>query len=262
MEDFKLITIKINGIIKCIRQYTSEPAISNILDELENAIKNNDLDIIIYSCHEISDWYSLNINKILSNMYVYNKDVHQKNIFEIDRILKILEHNKDEYKNSIHSKDKTNNDETVKITDIYNIFEKFHNIVIQLRDRYSDRDTLDVMDEYDVQDLLHALLMLYCDDIRTEEWCPSYASTSSRQDFLLKKEQIVIETKMTRKGLSNKELSNELIIDMKRYSTHPDCKKLICFVYDPNQRVKNPRGFESDLSGRENDIEVVVIVRP
>lgn len=155
-----------------------------------------------------------------------------------------------------------NSYKNIRDVDLFNILNKFHNIVIQLRDRHDERATLDVEDEYDVQDLLHVLLKLYCEDIRPEEWCPSYAGVSSRQDFLLKNEKTVIETKKTRRGLSNKELANELIVDINRYSTHPDCKKLICFVYDPENRIKNPRGFESDLSGLHNEIEVFVIVKP
>ena len=64
------------------------------------------------------------------------------------------------------------------------IFERFHLIVKQLRNRYNDRETLDVKDEYDTQDLLHALLRIYYEDIRCEEWNPSYAGGSTRSDFL------------------------------------------------------------------------------
>ncbi|MCZ8227650.1 MAG: hypothetical protein O9249_00855, partial [Burkholderiaceae bacterium] len=52
---------------------------------------------------------------------------------------------------------------------------RFHAVAVQLRDRYSGRPTLDVNDEYDVQDLMHALLRLHFDDVRPEEWVPSYA---------------------------------------------------------------------------------------
>ena len=62
-------------------------------------------------------------------------------------------------------------------------------------------------DEYDVQGLLHALLHLYFNDIRAEEWTPSYAAGSSRIDFLLKNERIIVETKKTRRGLSERELA-------------------------------------------------------
>ena len=57
----------------------------------------------------------------------------------------------------------------------------------------------EIKDEYDVQDLLNALLRLNFDDVRPEEYTPSYAGSSTRVDFLLKKEKIVIEVKKTRK---------------------------------------------------------------
>jgi hypothetical protein len=65
---------------------------------------------------------------------------------------------------------------------------RFHSVVRQLRSRHDGRTALVVEDEYDVQDLLHALLRLHFDDIRPEEWTPSYGGKSTRMDFLLKKE--------------------------------------------------------------------------
>ncbi len=141
------------------------------------------------------------------------------------------------------------------------IFSRFHKIARQLRSRYADRATIDITDEYDVQDLLHALLKLYFDDIRAEEWTPSYAGKSARVDFLLKNEQIVIEVKKTRQGLADKELGDQLIIDVDRYKAHPDCKKLICFVYDPEGRVTNPAGLINDLNTQHQGF-VDVIIEP
>jgi len=122
--------------------------------------------------------------------------------------------------------------------------------------------TLSVEDEYDVQDLLHALLTLYFDDIRPEEWTPSYAGGSSRMDFLLKKEQIVLEVKKTRKGLGAKELGEQLLIDIQKYKEHPDCSTLFCFVYDPEGRIANPRGIENDLNKTYNGLPVKVLITP
>jgi hypothetical protein len=139
---------------------------------------------------------------------------------------------------------------------------RFHAVARQLRARHEGRPTLDVEDEYDVQDLLHALLRLYFDDIRPEEWTPSYAGKSSRMDFLLKKEKVVIEVKKTRNGLDAKRLGEELIIDMAHYRNHSDCHTLICFVYDPENRVANPAGLEADLSRNEPDLTVRVIISP
>jgi hypothetical protein len=101
---------------------------------------------------------------------------------------------------------------------------RFHIVAARLRDRHADRSTLDVTDEYDVQDLLHALLRVFFDDVRPEEWTPSYAGKSSRMDFLLPTEELLIEAKKTRQGLGAKELGSELIEDIARYRAHPCCK--------------------------------------
>lgn len=142
------------------------------------------------------------------------------------------------------------------------ILEKFHLVVRQLRNRYDSRNTLDVNDEYDVQNLLHSLLTLHFDDIRAEEWTPSYAGKSSRMDFLLKDYKIIIEVKKTRRNLRDREVGTQLIEDIARYKTHPDCETLICFVYDPEGLVGNPRGLENDLSSDENNLRVRVYIRP
>lgn len=148
------------------------------------------------------------------------------------------------------------------INPLIRIFDKFHLIVRQLRNRHNNKTTLDVSDEYDVQDLLHALLIVDFDDIRAEEWTPSYAGKSSRMDFLLKDFKIVIEVKKTRLGLTAKELGSQLIEDIGRYKVHPDCETLLCFVYDPEGYVGNPKGIENDLSRDEGDLKVRVYIRP
>lgn len=139
------------------------------------------------------------------------------------------------------------------------IFWRFHKVVRQLRVRHGGRYTLDINDEYDVQDLLHALLQLYFDDIRDEEWTPSYAGSAARVDFLLKNEKTVIEVKKTRQGLADKEVGNQLIEDIERYKVHPDCEKLVCFVYDPEGRIGNPNGVMNDLNSRHEGFAKVVI---
>lgn len=65
-------------------------------------------------------------------------------------------------------------------------------------------------------------------------------------DFLLKDEQIVIEVKKTCASMTAKKLGGKLIIDRARYEKHPDCKTLVCFVYDPGGRIENPVGIERD----------------
>jgi hypothetical protein len=143
-----------------------------------------------------------------------------------------------------------------------NTLRRFHIVVKQLGYRYDNRPTLIINDEYDVQDLLHALLKAIFDDVREEDAVPNYAGSASRVDFLLKNEKIVVEAKVATSRLRDKKIGEQLIVDIKRYQSHPDCEKLVCFVYDPDNYIKNPIALENDLSGKHDKLEVLVLVVP
>lgn len=144
-----------------------------------------------------------------------------------------------------------------------NVFDNFHSFYNQLKNRHNNRQTIEIKDEYDVQDLLHCILKLHFKDVREEEYAPSYGGSSTRMDFLLKNESIVIEVKKTRERLSDKEIGEQLILDVVHYKNHPNCNQLLCFVYDPENRVKNPRGLENDLNKlSDDDLSVEVFIRP
>lgn len=147
------------------------------------------------------------------------------------------------------------------LNDLENIFNKFARVARQLRTRHDNRETLTIKDEYDVQDLLHALLVLHFDDVRDEEWTPSYAGGCERMDFLLKDLQTVIEVKKTRSSMSKKELGEELIVDIEKYKAHPDCKQLYCFVYDPDGYLGNSIGIKNDLE-KNHDGFVKIFIKP
>lgn len=158
------------------------------------------------------------------------------------------------------------NGQTVDYDEIINvIFNRFHAFAHNLKRRYNNRTTITISDEYDVQDLLHAIFALHFDDVRPEEWTPSYAGGCNRIDFLLKDEEIAVEVKMTRKGMNDKDLGEQLLIDIDKYRSHPKCKKLYCFVYDPDGIIRNPRGLEKDLDNHGKDLKdftVKTYIRP
>ena len=143
------------------------------------------------------------------------------------------------------------------------IFDNFHSFCNQLKDRHDNRNSVEVNDEYDVQDLLYSILKLHFQDVRPEENAPSFGGRSARMDFLLKNENIVIEVKKTRNKLADNEITEQLILDVAYYKNHPNCNHLKCFVYDPENRVKNPRGIERDLSKLTDDnLSVELYIRP
>ncbi len=147
-------------------------------------------------------------------------------------------------------------------TKVEHLLKRFHKVALELRSRHENRGTLMIRDEYDVQDLLHALLCVFFDDVRPEEYTPSRAGGSARLDFLLKNEKIVVEAKMASQKLTDKQIGEELFIDIKRYQAHPDCNILICFVYDPEGFLKNAAGLSADISRKHDELDVKLLVGP
>ena len=144
---------------------------------------------------------------------------------------------------------------------IRRILSRFDLVVNQLKRRRKNKEPYVVEDEYDVQDLLHALLKVDFDDVRKEEWTPSYAGGASKIDFVLKNEGILVEVKKTSKNTGEKEIGEQLLVDIAKYKEYPNIRTLICFIYDPEKWIENPKGLKHDLekkSTKELNVEVVI----
>ena len=139
---------------------------------------------------------------------------------------------------------------------------RFHVIARQLRLRGEYRATLSVEDEFDAQDLLHALLRIQFDDIDTDEWTPSYANGAPRTTLLLNDGRLAVIIKKTRPGLNAKDLGDQLRIDVERYRSRDRCTALLCFMYDPEGRIGNPRGLETSLTSVNESFMIEVFVAP
>ena len=139
---------------------------------------------------------------------------------------------------------------------------RFHSVARQLRLRGEYRATLSVEDEFDAQDLLHALLRIQFDNIDTDEWTPSYSSGAPRTTLLLNDGRLAVIVKKTRPGLNAKDLTDQLRIDAERYRSHGRCTTLLCFMYDPEGRIGNPRGLEASLTGGNDSFVIDVLVAP
>lgn len=237
-------------------KFMGTSALGNGTEEYVDSAKNNNWvartkKLLEDSYGKESDYY-IDFNdttkvKWLSNYQKLEK--HYKPLFDAAR---------DDLAHSNNAQNITTKNSGLEL--IINILNKFPSFCRQLKKRYNDRMPLEITDEYDVQDLVHALLTLHFDDVRPEEASPSYAGSSSRQDFLLKNEKIVIEVKKTRRSLSAGKIGEELIIDMARYRAHPDCDTLVCFVYDPEGWVNNPKGVIGDLERGDTEGKTRVVI--
>jgi hypothetical protein len=145
---------------------------------------------------------------------------------------------------------------------VVTLCRRFPLLIAEMQKRHNHRQVFAIADEYDLQDLLRGILSLHFDDIRPEEGNPSHGAVQSRSDLFLKPERIVIETKMTRKSLSQRELVHQLIQDKAQYQGHPGYTTLICFVYDPGHFLANPTAIEHDLSGQDGGLTTIVVISP
>jgi hypothetical protein len=143
---------------------------------------------------------------------------------------------------------------------VMRICRGFSEFLVPLEQRQRGRAPFVIEDEYDVQDALHGLLRVFFDDIRPEDVSPHRGGASSRIDFILKAARIAVEVKMTRANLGAGKIGEQLIVDIERYRSHPECDALVALVYDPDRYITNRRSLETDLSGERDGLSVTVIV--
>lgn len=129
-----------------------------------------------------------------------------------------------------------------------------------LAERSRQRKPLEIRDEYDVQYVLLGVFRMFFNDVRDEETMPSHGASRPRADFLLADEEIFVEAKMVRRGLSAKKLQTDLNDDFGNYRAHPKCRVVIAVVYDPARKLEKTR-LEKDLTGdRGEGLSVQTII--
>lgn len=142
---------------------------------------------------------------------------------------------------------------------IERMLASFHRFVRALGTPTHGSTGIEIRNEYDVQHLLHALLRLHFENVKREEQAPSIAGRSSRPDFMLPELGLAIEVKM---GMADGVLADQLINDIARYRAHPDCEKILFFVYDPNAQVQNPVLLYRDLCKIAGAMPISMVVSP
>lgn len=139
---------------------------------------------------------------------------------------------------------------------------RLHSVARQLRLRRDYRPTLEVDDDYDLQDLLCALLKVEFDEVATDEWTPPYTEGAPRTTLLVNRDQIAVVAKKTRPGLTTKELADQVAADSAYYRAQGRCSTLFCFMYDPEGRIGSPKRLETTLTSVSEHCRVEVLVAP
>lgn len=145
---------------------------------------------------------------------------------------------------------------------IRKVCARFHTIARQLRLRGEYRSTLDVEDDRDVQDLLYALLRYELDEVTPQEWTPSYPSTAQAVTLVFPRHRMAVFAKKTKPGVGPREIAQQMLLDCQEFVHPGNYRAVVCFVYDPEGRIGNPRGLEADLRQVDSALPIETIVYP
>jgi hypothetical protein len=128
----------------------------------------------------------------------------------------------------------------------------------QLRDRHADRPSFRIDDEYDLEDLLRALLPLHFDDIRYERRTPRYTS-GSRTDFLLAPSALALTVKHANARLREDVIVAQLAEDISYYR-HRNYRALVACIFDPEKIVRDPEQRETAWAGLSEEVQVRPVI--
>jgi hypothetical protein len=126
--------------------------------------------------------------------------------------------------------------------------------------RRRGQPALEIVDEYGMQDAVEATLRTLYTDVRPEEPTQTSAGSHSRIDLHVRSQMLAIEVKVTRPGRAEDAIKGEILRDLHDYQYHPHVRTVIVAVYDLASTFRNPVGFENDLTGRHNNLDVIVLV--
>jgi len=139
------------------------------------------------------------------------------------------------------------------------LLRRLARMVRQLRDRPPGRPTLRIDDGRDLEDLARSVLHLHFDQVRRESRTPSYAA-ATRTDYLVGSDQTALVVKFVGLGMRKPQLVEEVDEDIAYYRRRPGCERLLVLLYDPEQRLHDPRAFESATGRTETGLEVRCIL--
>jgi len=194
---------------------------------------------------ENPNWANLSINSSVAILRSYIKEI------------RLIIANP-EFKEPLEKLEKTSSHER-----ILHLFSKFHSIAKILENNRKNCSNFTILNEYDVQLLIHGLLTLQFEHIRIEEPMGSHAGGSSRMDFVLDDEHTIIEIKYASDGHLDDKIGEELLVDISRYGSDKKYSKLYCLIYDPNHKIRNAPILKKDLdSHTTEDFKIIVVIMP
>jgi REase_DpnII-MboI len=133
---------------------------------------------------------------------------------------------------------------------VLGVIDTFPTCADILAKRARNRPPFEIKDEYDVQDLFHALIRPAVPDLVPEDTTPKLAGKWSRLDFTSKATRLGFEIKHIKSVSHATTVRDELLVDEATYHEHPYIDTVIAFISDPHQYISTAARlvFERDLS--------------
>ncbi|MEZ0386533.1 MAG: hypothetical protein ACAI34_05675 [Verrucomicrobium sp.] len=141
------------------------------------------------------------------------------------------------------------------------IYDSFGDVVRVLKNRRLGHPSFEVKDEYDVQDLLHGLLLANFKVVVPEEPCSKVGPDYSILDFILPNQRIGIEVKTMDGTLTARKLKRALSKDLIDFSRHDGIDTLHIFIWDPGGKIVARPAFEHGFSTIRMDLKVECFIR-
>jgi hypothetical protein len=138
------------------------------------------------------------------------------------------------------------------------LLRRLPRVARQLRSRHGNRQPFSVTDEYDLEDLLRALLPLGFNDVRLESRTPKYAS-GTRTDFWLNPSAVAITAKMCSPDLGDRALTEQIREDA-RYYMDKNRRILVPFVYDPEHLLADMDCLELEWAALADSMQVIGVI--
>lgn len=151
----------------------------------------------------------------------------------------------------------------VDVSSIVQICKRLRHSAQSLSARKRKKPNFVISDEYDVQDLLHAVLRAYLKQVISEEPFGKVANAASgRADLAIQKLGVLIEVKLARSAADQRRILDDFGKDLNLYAKWPHLKHLICFIYN-SHLLADAEAFEEldgtrEISGRRFRVKIVL----
>ena len=149
---------------------------------------------------------------------------------------------------------------------VIQILKNFGNAIKKItQKRRKDHKSFEITNEYDVQDLLYVILKCIYPKLISEDPIPKNGSKSTKIDLILREQEILIEVKVINAtGNSENSIIDDLKKDFESYHACQWLKTLICFVYDPQNLIKDNHNFkqlEAPRTKNGHTFEVKIVIQ-